>query len=105
MAFLELDAVKDHLRLELGDTAQDAELGGLILAAQRQCELRTGRWIDPDQAPEGSTAQPFSEADLAVLRQAALLMIGDWTANREGEGGPSQAVCWLLDSLQDFSGR
>ena len=105
MALLELDAVKTHLKLELGDTIQDAELVGLMAAAERACELRTGRLVDPQTAPEGRLAAPFSDADLALLRRGALLMIGEWFANPEGEGTPSRAVCLILDSLQDFSDR
>jgi hypothetical protein len=105
MALLELDMVKNHLKLELEDSSQDAELEALMAAAERACELRTGRAVDPGQAPIDSLAVAFTPADLALLRQGALLMIGDWFGNREGEGTPSRAVCMILDSLQDYSDR
>lgn len=40
-----LDQLRTHLRLDDGDTSQDAYLSGLILAARRACELQIDRSI------------------------------------------------------------
>lgn len=105
MAILELDLVKGHLAIELEDTSFDVRLGGLIGAAKRACELATGRFIDPGDAPEGSLAAPFSDADLALLQHAGLIMIGDWFENPAGEGKTPPAVGWILSKLEDYSNR
>jgi len=112
MALLELDDIKFHLNVELEDPMHDTYLTSLGAAAARACELRTGRWIDPQDKPEGSLAADFSEADLETLRHAARLMIGTWFTNREGVTTGSGStpelplgVTYLLDPLRDFSGR
>jgi uncharacterized phiE125 gp8 family phage protein len=40
-----LDIVKEHLRLDVGDTSEDAYLSGLIVAARRACEKRIDRSV------------------------------------------------------------
>lgn len=105
MAFLDLDAVKAHLSIEIEDTSFDTRLSALIGAAARACEIKTGRWIEPDDAPEGSVTAPFSDTDLDLLRQAGLIMIADWFENPTGEGKVPQAIGWILEQLRDYSGR
>ncbi|MFA7505291.1 MAG: head-tail connector protein [Burkholderiaceae bacterium] len=111
MALLGLDQVKAHLRIEPGDTSENTYLLALASAAERACELRTGRWIDPSDAPDDSLTEPFSATDLDLLRQAALIMIGEWYCNREASAEATGiaelplAVTWILDPLRDFADR
>lgn len=111
MPLLDLEAVKVYLRLDLDDTSEDDDLAGAIAAASRAIELRTGRVIDPADLPAGSLATPFASADLAIVKRAALLLVGDWYENRENSS-PIRAmaelptgVTWLIDPLRDYSDR
>lgn len=109
--FLELDDVKVHCSIELGDTSQDTYLGGLIAAAKGAVQARTGRWIDPADKPAGSTAADFSTDELEMARHAARLLIAGWYLNRESQMAAGAAaelpmgVKFLLEPLRDFSGR
>lgn len=111
MALLELDTIKINLGVALEENDEDAYLQGLRAAALRACELRTGRYVDQASRPAGSQAAPFSEADLAMVSQAALIMIAEWYLNREAtaaSGSASElplAVTWLLDPLKDYTDR
>lgn len=111
MPLLELDNIKTHLGVALEETGEDTYLRALGDAAARACELRTGRYIDPASQPAESQAAPFTETDLAMLAQAALIMVGEWYRNREATAdvaGASElplAVTWLLDPLKDYSDR
>lgn len=105
MAFLELNLVKDHLSVELEDASFDLRINALIGAAKRACELKTARFLDPDSAPEGSTAAPFSPEDLELAQTACLLQITDWFENRAGDGKVSAPVAWIFSQLHDFSDR
>jgi len=86
-----LDDIRAHLRLEEIET-DDAMLIGMIVAARRICEQRIRRSV----ADMGTD-------DLAVLRQAIKLLVGDWYRNREsGDAGDGQlpaAVRWVLHPI------
>ncbi len=85
---LELDIIKQHVRLEPGVTEEDSLLTTYANAAQRLVENKTGRLLyatageipnDPD------TGEPI-EAGLVLdadLTAAMLLLIGHWYENRE----------------------
>lgn len=110
-AFLELDDVKLHCSIELEDTSQDTYLTGLITAAKGAVQARTGRWIDPADKPEGTTAADFTAYELGMAQHAARLLIAGWYLNREAQMAAGAAaelpmgVKFLLEPLRDFSGR
>ena len=61
-----LEDVKNHLRLELGETDEDDLLNGLIVSARQQVEALTGRKLMPqtwkvyfDSWPEGNKYDHF----------------------------------------------
>ncbi|MFT7337626.1 MAG: hypothetical protein ACI92B_000948 [Marinobacter maritimus] len=86
---LELDIIKQHVRLELDDFEQDTLLETYATAAQRYVENQTGRTLyatktlvptDPD------TGLPTDEHALVLdddITTAMLLLIGHWFVNRE----------------------
>lgn len=81
--------VRHQLRLDGDDTSEDALLTGYIAAAQRVCEAYVGFAI------AGATS-----GDIAVVRQAMLMLIGWWFANREADGAAPAAVTWLLRPIR-----
>jgi len=92
-----LDQVKQHLRLDATDQAEEAYLAILISAARRSIENYTGKVIR-------ATWPSLKEDDRSVVTQAVLLLVGDWYTNREagqaGDGAMSPAVRWLIAPLK-----
>ena len=93
-----LSDVKTHLRLG-SSSREDAYLVILIAAAVRAIENATGRDV-------GSELPDMAERDRAVAAQAALLLIGQWYANREAIGQNLTelplAITWLIAPLRKF---
>lgn len=95
-----LAEAREQVRLDAGDTSEDAWLSGLIIAARRSVETRTNRTIVGD-------APTLTGDDVAVAKQAILLLVGHWFANREGsstEAGSAPvelplSVSWLLQPI------
>ena len=87
---------KAHLRLGSSER-EDAYLDILIAASVRAIENATGRDV-------ASELPDMAERDRAVATQAALLLIGQWYANREAVGvNVSEiplAVQFLLNPLR-----
>jgi len=92
-----LDQVRQHLRLDAGDQAEDAYLAILIAAARRSIENYTSKSIR-------ATWPSLDDDDRTVVAQAILLLVGDWYANREagkaGDGAMSPAVRWLIAPMK-----
>jgi hypothetical protein len=90
--------VKTHLRLGLS-SREDAYLVILTAAAVRAIENATGRDV-------ASELPDMPERDRAVAAQAALLLIGQWYANREVAGQNltemPMAITWLIAPLRKF---
>ena len=86
---LELDIIKQHVRLELDDFEQDALLETYATAAQRYVENQTGRTLYATQAEiptDPDTGKPTDQHALVLdddITTAMLLMIGHWFENRE----------------------
>lgn len=88
--------LKAHLRLDAGATGEDTNLTALLIAARRVCEHDANRSF--------ATLEPD---DLAMARQAILLVAGHWYENREaasidGRGAAAEmplSACWLLQAL------
>lgn len=86
---LELDIVKQHLRMELDDSDEDLLLETYATAAQRYVENHTGRnlYATEGEIPKDSeTGEPTDEHALVLdddITAAMLLLIGHWYANRE----------------------
>jgi hypothetical protein len=93
-----LTQVKAHLRLG-SSNLEDDYLNILMAAAVRAIENATGRDIIAD-------APAMAERDRAVAVQAALLLIGQWHANREATGQNLTemplAITWLIAPLRKF---
>ncbi|MCP3729258.1 head-tail connector protein [Sphingomonas sp. MG17] len=107
---LTLDTIKAHLVLDADDESEDLRLRALATAAVRSIELRTNRFVDPNDAPDDHAGAEFDERELAMVEQAALLLIGDWYANRENSVAGAMTelptgLDWLIEPLRDFSGR
>ncbi|RTR01943.1 head-tail connector protein [Halomonas nitroreducens] len=85
---LELDIIKQHVRLEPDDVEEDALLDTYATAAQRLVENRTGRklYATAGEIPnDPETGEPI-EAGLVLdddLTTAMLLLVGHWYENRE----------------------
>lgn len=90
--------VKTHLRLGSSDR-EDAYLAILIAAAVRAIEGATGCDFATDLSPTALR-------DRAVAAQAALLLVGQWYANREATGQNltemPMAITWLIAPLRKF---
>lgn len=108
-SLVSLSQARAQVRLAEDETGEDTLLEGYIAAAERTCELRTGRFIDDAAIPAGSAVKPLDAGEQAVMRQAALLLIGHWFANREtvNVGNITSALPFgtqvLLDPLRDFT--
>lgn len=77
MAVLTLDEIKEHLRLDLEETSQDAHLSLLSSAAEDYASQYLGRPL-PWQDTQGvDMAVPFS------VKAALLLTVADLFENRE----------------------
>jgi hypothetical protein len=89
---------KAHLRLGSSER-EDAYLDILIAASVRAIENATGRDV-------ASELPDMAERDRAVATQAALLLIGQWYANREATGQNltemPMAITWLIAPLRKF---
>ena len=78
-----LEEAKAHLRVEFSD--DDAYISALITAAREYVEAFQNRLIavrnyeEGEKASEGERIEPAG----AMERQAMLLLIGHWYANRE----------------------
>lgn len=86
---LDLDIIKQHVRLELDDDEQDQLLETYANAAQRYVENHTGRNLyatDSEIPKDPETGEP-TDPDALVLDDdittAMLLLIGHWFENRE----------------------
>lgn len=79
MTVLTLEDAKLHLRLETGDTAEDAQLQDLIDAAVDYASQFLNRPIP--WAGDDGTEIPLP----ASVRAAILLILGDLYENREGQ--------------------
>lgn len=79
---LELDEIREHLRLDPEDTS-DSLLGRYQGAAVRRFESRTGRQLfrSNDELPDPAPANAVVLDDDIAL--ALLLLIGHWEVNRE----------------------
>lgn len=97
MAVLTLTEIKEHLRLEVADTSQDALLQRLGDAAEDYTSQYLGRpipWLDSDGA---IVPLPVS------VRAAMLLVVGDLFENREGQiVGASRADNPAVERLLHF---
>ena len=78
-----LDEAKAHLRVEFAD--DDAYISALITAAREYAEAFQNRLIAARSYGEGETTPEGETVELAgaMERQAMLLLIGHWYANRE----------------------
>jgi len=90
-----LDEIKLYLRIDDDVTGEDGYLAGLIVSARRAVEMRTRRSIVGDEP--GLTGD-----DLIAAKQAMLLLMGHWYANREGDAKEPIQVSWLLDPLTQW---
>lgn len=79
MSLPTLSQVKDHLRLEQSETAEDDLLQNLIDAAHDYAQQYIGRSIPWDDDQGSPVAVPMS------IHSAILLIIGDLYENREGK--------------------
>jgi len=79
---LELDEIREHLRLDPEDTS-DSLLNRYQGAAVRRFESRTGRQLfrSNDELPDPAPANAVVLDDDIAL--ALLLLIGHWEVNRE----------------------
>lgn len=85
---LELDIIKQHVRLELDDDSQDSLLESYAGAAWDQVQAQTGRTLYPtkQEIPVDDEGEPTDDHALVLndaLTTAMLLMIGHWFENRE----------------------
>jgi uncharacterized phage protein (predicted DNA packaging) len=86
---LELEIIKQHVRLELDDDAEDTLLETYATAAQRYVENHTGRtlYATAGEIPKDEeTGAPTDEHALVLdddITTAMLLLIGHWFENRE----------------------
>ena len=86
---LELDIIKQHVRLELDFSEEDALLETYSVAAQRFVENRTGRtlYATKSEIPTDPESGEVTDDSALVLDDditaAMLLLIGHWYANRE----------------------
>jgi hypothetical protein len=79
---IELGTIKIHLRLDLGDTAEDSYLTLLLGSALDAFQLFTNRTLIDAAA---GLPEPVGNALKITpsIRQGALLLIGQWYLNRE----------------------
>lgn len=94
-SLVSLDRFKEHLHLDIGGTDEDDLLNGLLTAAQRTCE----HFIERDIA----TDDDLTDADLAVIAQAILLVAGAFYDDRAGEAGPPAAAGAILRPLRNLA--
>ena len=86
---LELDIIKQHVRLEPDFVEEDTLLETYSTAAQRFVENRTGRTLYATAAeiPKDPDSGEITDGDALVLDDditaAMLLLIGHWYTNRE----------------------
>lgn len=86
---LELEIIKQHVRLELDDDTEDTLLETYATAAQRYVENHTGRtlYATAEEIPkDAETGEPTDEHALVLdddITTAMLLLIGHWFENRE----------------------
>lgn len=86
---LELDIIKQHVRLELDFSEEDVLLETYSTAAQRLVENNTGRTLYATAAEipkDPDTGEMLDDSALVLdddITAAMLLLIGHWYANRE----------------------
>lgn len=86
---LELDIIKQHVRLELDDDTQDSLLESYAGAAWDQVQAQTGRnlYVTKNDIPVDAETGDSADDHALVLNDAVtaamLLMIGHWFENRE----------------------
>lgn len=85
---LELDIIKQHVRLEPDDTEEDTLLDTYATAAARYVENHTGRtlYATASAVPTDAEGNITDEHALVLnddVSTAMLLLIGNWYANRE----------------------
>lgn len=83
-----LAAARQQVRLEADQTDEDVLLAGYIAVAQRVALGQVGV-VDAAVLPVG---------DVGVVRQAMLMMVAHWYANREAQDVPAAAL-WLLGTI------
>lgn len=99
-----LSEAREQVRVDDSDAGEDLYLSSLILSARRIVEKRTNHVIAGDEPT-------MAGDDLAVAKQAMLLLIGHWFANREGATTDGRstpvelplAVEWLLEPLKKWA--
>lgn len=103
---LELDIIKQHVRLEPDFEDDDTLLDTYSNAARRLVENRTGRKLYATAAefPKDGDGNPTDENALVLdddLVTAMLLLIGHWYANRESVavGVSTAEMPMAVDSL------
>lgn len=85
---LELDIIKQHVRLELDFVDDDTLLETYSTAAQRLVENHTGRnlYATSNEIPKDEDGEVTDDDALVLdddITTAMLLLIGHWYANRE----------------------
>ncbi|WP_249976081.1 head-tail connector protein [Vreelandella olivaria] len=85
---LELDIIKQHVRLEPDDDEDDALLETYSGSAARMVENHTGRtlYATASAVPKDASGNPNNPHALVLdddISTAMLLLIGHWYANRE----------------------
>lgn len=85
---LELDIIKQHVRLEPDETEEDALLETYANAARRLVENKAGRtlYVTQEEIPKDDEGNVTDEHALVLdddITTAMLLIIGTWFANRE----------------------
>ncbi|MBB3142198.1 head-tail connector protein [Halomonas organivorans] len=85
---LELDIIKQHVRLEPDEVEEDTLLDTYATAARRMVEHQTGRnlYATEGEIPTDAEGNATDEHALVLdddLTTAMLLLIGHWYENRE----------------------
>lgn len=85
---LELDIIKQHVRLEPDFVEDDVLIDTYATAARKLVENRTGRtlYATETEVPKDSDGNVTDETALVLdddMTTAMLLLIGHWYANRE----------------------
>ncbi len=106
---LELDIIKQHVRLEPDDTEDDALLDTYATAAARYVENHTGRtlYATAGAVPADTDGNVTDEHALVLnddVVTAMLLLIGNWYANRESvvEGAMSELPMAVSELIQPY---
>ncbi len=88
-----LEEIKVHLRLDAGETDDDAALQAMIIAARCHCETFTNRKL------VGASAE-IDAGVIAVFAHAIKVLCATWYDDRAGELASPAAVVGLLRPLR-----